>query len=59
MTITRFGTLVGLAIGVVWVFAGFTGALLTAALAALGFVVALMVEGRLDVTEYLGHRHDE
>lgn len=59
MTITRFGTLVGLAIGVVWVFAGFAGALLTAALAALGFVVALMVEGRLDVTEYLGHRHDE
>lgn len=59
MTITRFGTLVGLAIGVVWVFAGFTGALLTAALAAVGFLVALMVEGRLDVTEYLGHRHDE
>lgn len=59
MTITRFGTLVGLAIGAVWVFAGFTGALLTAALGLLGFLVALMVEGRVDVTEYLGHRHDE
>lgn len=59
VTITRFGTLVGLAIGVVWVFAGFTGALLTAALAAAGFFVGLLLEGRVDVTEYLGHRHDE
>lgn len=59
MTITRFATLVGLAIGIVWVFAGFTGALLTAALAAVGFFVGLLVEGRIDVTEYLGHRHDE
>ncbi|MEX0659357.1 MAG: hypothetical protein WD080_09515 [Egibacteraceae bacterium] len=59
MTTARFGTLVGLAIGAVWVFAGFTSALLVAALAAVGFVVALMIEGRVDVTEYLGHRHDE
>lgn len=59
MTTARFGTLVGLAIGAVWVFAGFTSALLVAALAALGFVAALMIEGRVDVTEYLGHRHDE
>lgn len=59
MTTARFGTLVGLAIGAVWVFAGFTSALLVAALAALGFVVGLMIEGRVDVTEYLGHRHDE
>lgn len=59
MTTTRFGTLVGLAIGAVWVFAGFTSALLVAVLAAVGFVAALMIEGRVDVTEYLGHRHDE
>lgn len=59
MTTARFGTLVGLAIGAVWVFAGFTSALLVAALAAVGFVAALMIEGRVDVTEYLGHRHDE
>ncbi|MDP8930308.1 MAG: hypothetical protein M3O70_17500 [Actinomycetota bacterium] len=59
MTTSRFGTLLGLAIGTVWVFAGFAGAALTAVLAAVGFLVALMVEGRVDVTEYLGRRHDE
>lgn len=59
MTTTRFGTFVGLAIGAIWAFAGFGDALLAAALAAVGFLVALIVEGRVDVTEYLGHRHDE
>lgn len=59
MTIARFGTLVGLAIGAIWVFGGFTGALLAGALAAVGFLIGLMVEGRVDVTEYLGHRHNE
>lgn len=58
MSTTRFGILVGLGIGAVWTFGGFTGALLTAALGAVGFFVALIVEGRMDVTEYLGHRHD-
>jgi uncharacterized membrane protein len=58
MTTTRFGTLVGLVIGAVWTFAGLTGALLTAALGAIGLLVGLMVEGRVDVTEYLGHRHN-
>lgn len=58
MTATRFGTLVGLAIGAVWAFAGFTGALITAVAAGLGYLVALLVEGRIDVTDYLGHRHD-
>lgn len=59
MTIARFGALVGLAIGAVWVFGGFTGALLAGALAAAGFLVGLLVEGRVDVTEYLGHRHNQ
>lgn len=58
MSMTRFGILVGLGIGAVWTFGGFTGAVLTAALGAVGFLVALIVEGRMDVTEYLGHRHD-
>ena len=59
MTIARFGTFVGLAIGAIWVFGGFTGALLTVALAAVGFFIGLLAEGRVDVTEYLGHRHSE
>ena len=58
MSMTRFGILVGLGIGAVWTFGGFSGALLTAASGAVGFLVALIVEGRMDVTEYLGHRHD-
>lgn len=57
-TVTRFGTAVGLVIGAVWALAGFTGAVLTAVLGAVGYVVALMLQGRVDVTEYLGHRHD-
>lgn len=58
MSTTRFGILVGLVIGAVWTFAGFPSALLTAALGALGFLFALVIEGRMDVTEYLGHRHE-
>lgn len=58
MSMTRFGIVVGLAIGAVWTFGGFTGALLTAALGAVGFLVVLILEGRIDITEYLGHRHD-
>lgn len=56
---TRFGTVLGLVIGGVWSFTGFDGALITAALAAVGCLVALVVEGRVDVTDYLGHRHDK
>lgn len=59
MTVARFGTIVGIAIGAIWVFGGFTGALLAGVLAAVGFVIGLMVEGRVDVTDYLGHRHNE
>lgn len=57
MTTLRFGMLVGLVIGAIWALAGWSGALLTAALAAVGALVALVVEGRVDVTEYLGHNH--
>jgi hypothetical protein len=56
---SRFGILLGLVIGGVWAFTGFGGALLTAALATVGFLVALVVEGRVDVTDYLGHHHDK
>ena len=58
MTNARFGTIVGLALGAIWVFGGFSGAVLAGVLAAVGFVIGLLVEGRVDVTEYLGHRHE-
>jgi hypothetical protein len=57
MTTTRFATVLGLVIGAIWALAGFSGALLTAALAGVGFLVALVLEGRVDITDYLGHRH--
>jgi hypothetical protein len=57
MTTTRFATVLGLVIGAIWALTGFPGALLTAALAGVGYLVALVLEGRIDVTDYLGHRH--
>lgn len=59
MTTTRFATLVGLFLGAIWVFAGFWEAVLVAVIAGLAFLIALIVEGRIDVTDYLGHRHDD
>jgi hypothetical protein len=58
MTTIHFGTLVGLILGAIWVFAGFLSALLVAVLAALGAVVAAVATGRVDLAEYLGHDHD-
>jgi hypothetical protein len=58
MTTIRFGTLVGLVLGAVWVFAGFLSALLVGVLAAIGAVTAAVVTGRVDLAEYLGHQHD-
>lgn len=55
MTNTQFGTLIGLFIGAVWAFAGLDGAVVTALLAGLGALIAAIVTGRLDLTEYLGH----
>ncbi|CAN5820169.1 MAG: DUF2273 domain-containing protein [Euzebyales bacterium] len=58
MTSTRFGALVGLALGAIVVFAGFAEAALVAFLTAVGFVVGLVLDGRLDLTDYLGHRQN-
>lgn len=57
MSTTRFGALIGLAEGAIWVFEGFAAAVLVGVLTAVGAVAALVVEGRLDLAEYLGHRH--
>lgn len=58
MSTIRFGTLIGLALGAIWVFAGFLSALLVAVLAVIGAVTAAVVTGRVDLAEYLGHQHD-
>ncbi len=58
MTTIRFGTIVGLVLGSIWVFAGFLSALLVAVLAAIGAVIAAVVTGHVDLAEYLGHQHD-
>lgn len=58
MTTIRFGTIVGLALGSIWVFAGFLSALLVAVLAGIGAVIAAVVSGHVDLAEYLGHQHD-
>jgi hypothetical protein len=58
MTTIRFGTIVGLVLGSIWVFAGFLAALLVAVLATVGAVIAAVVTGRVDLAEYLGHQHD-
>lgn len=49
MSTTRYATLLGLALGAVWGVAGFPAALLSGVLAALGYVVALVLEGQISV----------
>ncbi|MFA9432968.1 DUF2273 domain-containing protein [Egicoccus sp. AB-alg2] len=58
MTAIRFGALVGLVLGSIWVFAGFLSALLVGVLAAAGAVIAAVTTGRVDLAEYLGHQHE-
>ena len=48
MTTPRFGAIVGLVIGIVGVSFGFPEAVTVAALAAIGFVIGLFIDGRLD-----------
>ena len=48
MTPARFGAIVGLVIGIVGVSFGFPEAVTVAALAAIGYVIGMFVDGRLD-----------
>lgn len=45
-------------IGAVWAFTGVEGALLTGACAVAGLLVALVLEGRIDLSDVLGSRED-
>lgn len=54
MSNSALGLLVGLIIGIALAFGGFGDALIVALLGAIGWVVARVMEGELDVTDYLG-----
>lgn len=58
MSPSYIGAVVGLILGAIWAIAGFTGALITAALATVGYLAGRVVSGQLDLTDYLGHRRD-
>ena len=48
MTTPRFGAIVGLVVGIVGITYGFPEAVTVTALGAIGFVIGLFVDGRLD-----------
>lgn len=55
MSTTRYATLLGLALGAIWGLVDFPAALLAGALAAIGYVIALVMEGRISLdTDMLG-----
>jgi ABC-type transporter Mla maintaining outer membrane lipid asymmetry permease subunit MlaE len=49
MSTTRYATLLGLALGAVLAFTDLLGLLYAGAAAAIGYVVALILEGRINV----------
>jgi hypothetical protein len=56
MTRTTLGTLIGLALGVALAFGSFGQMLIVALFAAVGFVVAKVLDGDLDLSPYLSRR---
>ena len=48
MTTPRFGAIVGLVIGIVGISFGFPEAVTVTALGAIGFVIGMFVDGRID-----------
>ncbi len=45
-------------IGAIWAFTGVEGALLAGACAVAGLLVALVIEGRIDLSDVLGGREE-
>jgi len=54
MSRTTIGLLVGLALGLAIAIDGFSGFLVTAVAAAVGFTVGRVLDGELDLSSYLG-----
>jgi hypothetical protein len=55
---TAIGIVVGLALGLAVAFGNFGDMLIVALFAAIGFVVAKVVDGELDLGSYLSRRRD-
>ncbi|MBE7195120.1 MAG: DUF2273 domain-containing protein [Gordonia polyisoprenivorans] len=58
MTRTMFGTVVGLALGYAVIFGSFGDMLVIALFAAIGFVVAKVLDGDIDVSRYVSNNRD-
>lgn len=59
MTTTMLGTLVGLALGAALAFGSFGDMLIVALFGAIGFGIAKVVAGEVDLTRYISGRRDE
>ena len=58
MTRTVTGTIVGLVLGLAWAFGSFGQMLIVALLGAIGFIVAKVLDGDIDLSPYVGGRRD-
>lgn len=58
MNAARFGVVVGLVLGIVAAWGGFVDFVIVAFFAAVGLVVGLALEGRLDVRALFGRASD-
>ena len=59
MTRTNMGIIVGLVLGLAFVLGGFGDMLIVALFAAVGFVIAKVIEGELDLSPYLSGRRSD
>jgi hypothetical protein len=58
MTSTTVGVVIGLALGLALAFGSFGQMLIVALFAAIGFIVAKVLEGDLDLSPYLPRRRE-
>jgi hypothetical protein len=58
MTRTTLGIVIGLALGLALAFGSFGQMLIVALFAAIGFIVAKVLEGELDLSPYLSRRRN-
>ena len=58
MTRTNLGTIIGLALGFALAFGSFGQMLIVALFGVIGFIVAKVLQGELDLSSYLSGRRD-